>query len=94
MSALSSGMKRALRVIHQRTCSHEFILSDLTLTGIQQPEKPSPNSAYYVWLDYYARLSSHPANSERVLWTCCKCKKEYRAHCGLDILSHGKIKSP
>ncbi len=71
-------------------CRHEFRLSDLTETGIALPEKPPQNSGYYIWLDYYTKLSVHPANSERVSWTCCKCGKEYRAHCGLDVLSRSR----
>jgi hypothetical protein len=71
-------------------CRHEFRLADLTETGIAQPEKPAGSARYSEWLDYYARLSSHPANSERVTWACCKCGKEYRAHCGLDVLSRSR----
>lgn len=71
-------------------CRHEFRLTDLTETGIAQPEKPSRSARFSEWLDYYARLSSHPANSERVSWACCKCGKEYRAYCGLDVLSRAR----
>lgn len=76
------------------TCRHEFRIADLTDTDIAQPATPPEGSGYYAWLDYYCGLSAHPANSERVKWACCKCGKEYRAHCGLDILNHGKIASP
>jgi hypothetical protein len=85
---------RWVRGFRMAICRHEFRLSDLTDTNIAQPAKPPEGSGYYAWLDYYCGLSAHPANSERVKWACCKCGKEYRAHCGLDILNHGKIASP
>lgn len=31
----------------------------------------------------------HPWHTERVTWSCHKCGKEFRAHCGLDVLQHG-----
>lgn len=87
-------MLRFVRRLRLVVCRHEFRLAELTYTGILQPAKPAINAGYAAWLDYYLGLSEHPANSQRVSWPCAKCGKEFRAHCGLDILSRGKMIDP
>jgi hypothetical protein len=77
--------------IRNRFCRHTFLLENLRLTNIPEPERPSLAASYYTWLSYFMSLADHPSHAERVEWTCATCRKTFRAHCGLDILSrHGK----
>ena len=66
------------------TCQHEFKLKDLELTGIPTQEKPKGND-FREWSDYYANQLTDIGHTHRVKWSCHKCKKEFFAHCGLDI---------
>ncbi len=34
---------------------------------------------------------NHPWHTERERWPCARCEREFRAHCGLDILRHGEV---
>ncbi len=74
------------RLWKQSRCSHEFRNADLKLTGIPVP--PMPND-YDGAMEWYRNQFQHPSHSERVSWRCHKCDKEFRAHCGLDVLRHG-----
>ena len=40
----------------------------------------------------YKDLISRPTPDGDVTWTCWKCNKEFKAHCGLYILDHGEVK--
>ncbi|MDP1580711.1 MAG: hypothetical protein Q8M02_10550 [Candidatus Didemnitutus sp.] len=94
-SAARRWLRGFFRRFRQAICRHGFRLADLTNTGIPQPAKPTENAGYYEWLNYYARLSAHPANSQRVRWPCAKCGKVFFAHCGLEIMhTHGPILPP
>ncbi len=73
----------------QSRCSHEFNLEDLCYTNIKPIERPSKNSTYADWENYYSKSYVEDAHTKRVFWFCRKCNKFYYAHCGLDILSHG-----
>lgn len=68
------------------TCRHEFRYSDLKLTGI--PATPIPTD-FEGAMEWHRNEYRHPSFSERVSWRCHKCGKEFRAHCGLDVLQHG-----
>jgi len=80
--SLFEWMKRA-------TCSHEFRLDELKKTGIAELETPK-NNDYSEWMEYYSKIFKHESHTKRVMWPCSKCKKVFYAHCGLDILDHGK----
>lgn len=87
---------RALRLVRcawAPKCNHEFALSDLHKTGIEPTPAPKTRG-YEEWQEYFRLWNNEPAHSERVEWKCCKCGEIFRAHCGLDILKHGKIHSP
>lgn len=83
-------MRWLLQFFRRPTCRHEFRYSDLKLTGIAVPPMPKDYEGAMQW---YRNQYSHPSHSERVSWLCRKCGKEFRAHCGLDVLRHG-ILSP
>lgn len=65
-------------------CKHEFLLSDLKKTGIAPLAKPESNDSR-AWFDYYQKVYEHESVTKRVVWPCRKCRKEFFAHCGLDI---------
>ena len=73
----------------RRKCAHEFRLSDMKQTGILLPVKPSTNS-FEAWTAYYRTVGQHPSHLKRISWPCRKCGEVFNAHCGLDILQHGK----
>jgi hypothetical protein len=81
------------RLFRRSVCAHEFHLSDLQKTGIPPLETPIDRHDYRGWMTYYCNIYTHPSVTERVEWPCVKCGKVFRAHCGLDVLSHGKISS-
>lgn len=72
-------------------CRHEFRYSDLRLTGIPEPTQPGPGATQEEWRHWGDQVigGNHPWHTERVSWRCRKCGKEFRAHCGLDVLQHG-----
>lgn len=72
-------------------CAHEFRYADLRLTGIPVPPTPARGASMAElnkWGDEVI-CGKHPSHTERVSWSCHKCGKEFRAHCGLDVLKHG-----
>ena len=79
--------------IKQFFCQHEFKLKDLKTTGIPEPTKPSAscldyktlNDFFERWQRYWDTYYHGEWVNKRVSWTCHKCKKEFFAHCGLDI---------
>ena len=74
----------------RKSCSHEFRLKDLQLTGI--PELPEPKAKdYKAWQQYYSEIYKHDSHTKRVSLNCRKCGEIFYAHCGLDIISKGKI---
>lgn len=80
-----------LRRLFRPACRHEFHYSDLKLTGIPKPPDPRrgcPKAELDRWGDEVV-CGRHPWHAERVSWTCRKCGKEFRAHCGLYVLHHG-----
>lgn len=79
-------MRWLLKFFCRAVCRHEFPYSTLKLTRIPAPPMPKDYAGAMEW---YRNQYSHPSFSERVSWTCRKCGKEFRAHCGLDILPHG-----
>jgi hypothetical protein len=82
-----------LRNLFRATCSHEFMLRDLRHTGIPEPERPPNGAGYDAHLKWHQEIYTHPSYAERVEWTCCKCGKVFRAHCGLDISpKHGFVR--
>lgn len=83
-------LRKLFRAIRPAVCSHEFRLPDLRLTGIPEPERPASYSDRRAWEDYYNTIYGHPSVTKRVAWSCAKCHKIFYAHCGLDILSHGR----
>jgi hypothetical protein len=76
----------ALAIFGASACRHEFRYSDLKRTGIPVPPMPADFEGAMEW---HRKAHSHPSHSERVSWKCSKCGKEFRAHCGLDVLHHG-----
>lgn len=81
--------------ILQWFCRHEFMLKDLTMTGIPVQEEPKINAGYDAWSQYYQNRTKHPSHTQRVKWPCHKCDKVFYAHCGLDISPHyGPIVAP
>lgn len=74
-------------------CQHEFHLADLNLTGIPEPQMPRPLASREDWERWGNEVicGQHPWHTERVSWCCRLCGEEFRAHCGLDILQHGKV---
>ncbi len=80
-----------LRRLFRPACRHEFRYSDLMLTGIPKPPDPRRGASreeLEKWGDEVV-CGKHPWHTERVSWKCHKCGKEFRAHCGLDVLKHG-----
>lgn len=78
----------------QLTCSHEFRYENLENTGIPKPPEPRPEASFNDWMIYRQGLSKSDWHLKRVRWPCFKCGKVFEAHCGLDILRHGKIHQP
>lgn len=88
----SKALPKLFTRIRQWFCRHRFHLDDMKDTNIPPPDKPHENAGLVAWHSYYANLPVHPSHTERISWCCQKCGKEFRAHCGLDVLSqHGEI---
>ena len=66
----------------------------MTLTGIQEQKRPAENATYAEWMEWHLGRDKDPAHTKRVSWPCAKCGEVFYAHCGLDILNHGKIMPP
>jgi hypothetical protein len=77
--------------LRQKLCRHEFRYEDMALTGIPKPPEPDKNAGYQVWLEYLQGLDKSDWHTKRVRWTCSKCGRVFEAHCGLDILQHGRV---
>jgi hypothetical protein len=73
-------------------CSHKFDIKDMEQTGIPYPQEPD-NDDFKAWRQYHEEIYTCDAYLKRIKWPCCKCHKVFYAHCGLDILRHGKIKN-
>ena len=75
-------------------CRHEFDLTDLHQTGIKEPERPADGASFDAHMKWHQSLYTGPWYTERVEWSCAKCGKVFRAHCGLDISpKHGFIRA-
>lgn len=86
-----SWLKKIRIWLRQGTCRHEFRMGEQQLTGIPKPPEPAKNASYDVWLKYLSALNKSDWHLKRIRWPCCKCGKVFHAHCGLDIIKHGKI---
>lgn len=83
--------ERLVKLFCPKVCEHIFDERDLKFTNIPEPEKPAKNASYAEWEKYHSGFYESDFVNKRVVWPCSKCKKEFHAHCGLDILNHGKI---
>ncbi len=83
---------RILNRIARAKCQHEFRYRDMHKTGILQPPDPKPGASREELEKWGSEVvcGNHPWHTERISWTCCKCGKEFRRHCGLDVLKHGR----
>jgi hypothetical protein len=85
---VKNALFRFLRAVF---CRHEFDIDDMVNTGIPYPQEPDKND-YKAWNKYYQTIYTCDAHLKRIKWPCTKCRKVFYAHCGLDILNHGKLK--
>jgi len=74
----------------KKICKHKFNTNDLQLTNIPKLEKPKDGD-YRDWQKYFKEIYEHESVTKRVEWPCCECGQVFYAHCGLDVLKHGKI---
>lgn len=86
--------QRMVRWLRWKFCRHEFRWDDLKQTGIKEQERPADNASYDEWLQWHINTIKEPAFTHGVSWPCVKCGRTFYAHCGLDILRHGKIMPP
>lgn len=66
-------------------CEHEFHIDDIKRTHIPRPAPPLPDTSYDEWVSYYQSMYDHPSHTQRVVCPCTLCKKDFYAHCGLDL---------
>lgn len=90
VTAIVYVVKKLLKCFVGIPCSHEFDWDDLERTNIPPLERPPDYATQAEWNRYYRNRDKHESVTKRVKWPCWKCGKTFYAHCGLNILEHGK----
>jgi hypothetical protein len=70
--------------LRKKVCSHEFVISDIKMTGIPVIEMPT-NGTYKDWAKYHSEYYDCDGVTKRISCECRKCKQVFYAHCGLDL---------